>query len=154
MYTYSCANSITSLRVLPIYHFPQTTKPANLCKWGCVLNGFMLSSLPCFLFFLFFCFFFFCFVFCFFLADLQYPYLSLHFLSFLVLFVSLFSAAGACLSWSSPSITEQQVCPLRLPQWMYISLRITDYTSVQTLSKQWMKVSPCLQTQQQRAVCL
>jgi len=54
-------------------------------------------------------------------ADL----LSLHlvtFLMFLFLFMSLFLAADACLSWSLPSITEQQVCPHRLPQKMYAVL--------------------------------
>ena len=42
-------------------------------------------------------------------ADL----LSLHLITlliFFILFVSLFLAADACLSWNSPSITEQQVC--------------------------------------------
>jgi len=45
---------------------------------------------------------------------LCYPYISLR---FLVLFISLFLlAAGACLSSSLPSVTEQQkVCLLKLP---------------------------------------
>jgi len=38
------------------------------------------------------------------------------FFFFQILFMSLFLAAGACLSWSLPSITEQYVCPHRLPQ--------------------------------------
>jgi len=42
-----------------------------------------------------------------------YPYISLHF--FILVHMSLFFAADAWLCWSLPSITEQQVCPHRLP---------------------------------------
>jgi len=44
-----------------------------------------------------------------------YPYISLHFKCFYSICVLLL-AAGGCLSWSLPSITEQQVCPHRLSQ--------------------------------------
>ena len=45
--------------------------------------------------------------------------LSLHLVTFLMFFIIVYVtfslAADACLSWSLPSITEQQVCPHRLP---------------------------------------
>ena len=58
-------------------------------------TGFMLSSLNCFL------------LIC-----------SLHLTNYVfnVFFTLVSLIAGACLSWSLPSITEQQVCPHRLPQ--------------------------------------
>ena len=66
------------------------------------LNCFMLSYLPC------------SYAFCW-SADL----LSLHLITFFNVFYSCschFSLeANACLRWSLPSITEQQVCPHRLP---------------------------------------
>ena len=53
-------------------------------------------------------------------ADL----LSLHLLPFSMLFICVHLAADACLSWSFPSITEQHVCPHRLPQrWMQYWLK-------------------------------
>ena len=40
--------------------------------------------------------------------------------------MSLFSAADACLSWSFPSITEQQVCPHRLPMKYWLKNHLPD----------------------------
>jgi len=52
--------------------------------------------------------------------------------------MSLLLAAGACWSQSVPPITEQQVCPYRLPQLMYAVL--ADYASFQEPSQQIMEL--------------
>ena len=68
----------------------------RIVGWGCILNCFMLSSLPCFL------------AFCWSAITTSCYIFNVFF--FLILSMSLFLATGACLSWSLPSITEQQVC--------------------------------------------
>ena len=62
---------------------------------------------------------------------------------FLFLLMSPFLAADACLSWSLPSITEQQVCSHRVPQYMYAVLAEKSSTgSVQTpISNGWQRLS-------------
>ena len=66
--------------------------------WGCKLNCFMLSSLPCF------------YAFCW----SAIPTTCYIFNVFILVHV-IFLAADACLSWSLQSIKEQQAFPHRLP---------------------------------------
>ena len=88
-------------KCLVSFEFIITTPPyisfhIRYVGWSCVLNCFMLSSLPCF------------YTFCWSAIPIScYVFYSCS--------CQFFLAADACLSWSLPSITEQQVSPHRLP---------------------------------------
>ena len=62
-----------------------------------------------------------------------YPYILLRFF-FLFLFMSLFLVADACLSWSLPSFTEQQVSPHRLPMQYWLKNRWLSSNTLHTNS--------------------
>jgi len=47
-----------------------------------------------------------------------------------------FLAAGTCLSWRLPSITEQQVNPHRLPHYMYAVLAEETLTRLSSILSQ------------------
>ena len=85
--------------------------------WSCVLNCFMLSSLPCFCAFCWSVIPTSCYIFNVFYSC------SCHF----------FLAADACLSWSFPSITEQQVFPHRFPM---LELKFAIYYRAASLPSQ------------------
>ena len=75
--------------------------------WSCILNCSMLSSLPFF------------YAFCWFAIPTSRNIFNVFYSSF-------FLAADTCLSWSLPSITEQQVCPHRLPMQCWLKNNSTD----------------------------
>ena len=54
-------------------------------------------------------------------SDLLSLHLVTFFMFFILVHVTFFLAADTCLNWSLPSITEQQVCPHRLPMQYWYS---------------------------------
>jgi len=113
----TCGQLTRSLRLLSslvhvttsAYKYTRIKNTSKICRVEFVLNSFVVSSLPCF------------YAFCWYAIPT-------FFNAFYSCSCHLFLAADACLSWSLPSITEQQVFPHRLPMqyWHEESLGFKD----------------------------